>query len=157
MSIEKQEILRIDGKARVLDMLFDMIRNSKKEVIMTMRYWGSRWGDKRLFHEVIFPELKDAINHALSSGVTVKIMGDIGSDAFESSKSFREMGVEVKNLKAVYLRFVVVDEKKCLFAISEPYTETTHFYHAIVSSNEILVRFFKDYFESLWPVSEYVA
>jgi len=151
---EKKEILRIDGKARFLDVLFDMIRRSKKEVIMTMRYWGSKWGDKRLFDEVIFPQLEEVINHALSSGASVRIMGDPRGDDFGSSKRLVSLGVEVKNLEGSHLRFIVVDEKECLFAISEPYSETTHFYHAIWSCNDILVKFFKDHFENLWSISK---
>jgi len=148
----EKDIIRIEGKAHVLNMVFNMIRNSKKEVIMTMRYWGSRWGDERLFNEVIFPELEDALSHALSAGASVRIMGDVKSDDFGTSRRLNDMGIEVRNLESGFLRFTVVDEKECLFAVSEPYTETTHFYHAIWSSNEILVKFFKDHFESLWAM-----
>lgn len=154
MKNETAEILRIDGKAQFLDMLFDMIQRSKREVVMTMRYWGSRWGDRRLYDEVIFPRLQESIGHALSAGASVRIMGDLKGDEFGSSQKLHELGIEVRNLEGAHLRFVVVDEKECLFAISEPYSETTHFYHAIWSRNGILVKFFKDHFESLWPVCQ---
>lgn len=154
MNDQQAEIRRIDGRARVLDTVFEMIQGSKKEVIMGMRYWGSRWGDRRLFDEVIFPRLEDAIRQALKTGASVRILGDLKSDDFGSSKKLHALGAEVKNLEGNHLRFIVVDMKECLFAISEPYTETTDFYHAVWSKNAILVEFFKDSFESLWPVCQ---
>ncbi len=156
MDNENQKIMRIDGKGRFLDKLFNMIQNSKEEVVLMMRYWGSRWGDRKLYDEVIFPQLQRSIETALSRGASVRIMGDLGSDEFGSSKRLHDLGVEVRNLEGALLRFIVVDQEQCLFAISEPYSETTHFYHAIWSSNSVLVRFFKDHFETLWPVCQKV-
>jgi len=154
MKREKKENLRIDGKARVLDDLFTMIRNARKDVMITMRYWGSKWGDKKLFDEVIFPDLENSIKRALSKGASVRIMGDLESDAYNVSKRLHDIGANVRNFKGGYLRFIIIDGRECLFAISEPYTEETHFYHAIRSSNKVLVDFFTDYFESTWPVCD---
>ena len=75
------------GKLVFLDKLFDMIGKSKKEVAMTMGYWGSRWGDKTLFDEVIFPKLKDSITNAHSLGASVRIMGDIEEDELVVTKT----------------------------------------------------------------------
>jgi len=154
MKREKNENLRIDGKARVLDRLFGMIRNARKDVMITMRYWGSKWGDKKLLNEVIFPDLENSIKHALSKGASVRIMGDLESDVYNISKRLYDLGANVRNFQGGYLRFIVIDGRECLFAISEPYTEETHFYHAIWSTNNVLVDFFKDYFESTWPVCD---
>jgi hypothetical protein len=151
---EKEEILRIDGRARFLDVLFDMIHGSKKEARMAMRYWGGRWGDKRLLDEVVFPKLKNAIKNAISTGASIKVLGDPRRDDFGISRKLLDLGVEVRCLEGVQFRFIVVDMKECLFAISEPYTETTDFYHAIWSNNGVLVQFFKDNFEILWPISQ---
>ena len=151
--ITQDEIVRIDGRARFLDVLFEMVNNSKKEIIMAMQYWGSKWGDKRLFEEVIYPKLEESMKNAIKNGAKIRIMGDPKHDFFGTSKSFEELGIEVKGLEGIQFRLIVVDSKECLFAISEPYTESTHIYHAVKTNNKVLVQFFKDNFESLWAVS----
>jgi sugar-specific transcriptional regulator TrmB len=153
LAFNQEEIARIDGRARFLDVLFEMIGNSKKEIIMAMQYWGSKWGDKRLFDEVIFPKLQENLKTAIKNGAEVRIMGDPTQDFFGASKSFEELGIKVKGLEGIQFRLLVVDNRECLFAISEPYTESSHVYHAIKTNNKVLVQFFKDNFESLWAVS----
>jgi hypothetical protein len=150
----KDQVLnRIDGRGEFLDCLFDMIRNSKMEVLMAMHYWGGRWGDNRLLKEVIFPKLKEAINSAKLNGSTIRVMGDQKHDTFRMKNKLKGLGVEVRIIQGTSVRFAVVDMKNCLFAISEPYTETSDFYHAIFSNNESLVQLFKDNFENLWAIS----
>jgi hypothetical protein len=153
LAANQPEIIRIDGRARFLDILLDMIKASQKEIIMAMQYWGSKWGDKRLFDEVIFPKLQQNLQIAIKNGAKVRIMGDVKQDYFGTSKLFEQMGIQVKGLEGIQFRLLVVDNKECLFAISEPYTENTHVYHAIKTNNTTLVQFFKDNFESLWAVS----
>jgi hypothetical protein len=153
MSNKKEVISRVDGRARFLDVLFDVVGDSKQEVIMAMLYWGSRWGDKKLMDEVVFPRLEEVISQAMSNGSSIRVMGDTRYDTLGISKKLQDLGVKVRGLEGIPFRFAVVDMKRCLFAISEPYTETSDFYHAIFTNNKTLVQFFKDNFEILWPIS----
>ena len=142
---------RIDGKANVLDALFDMIRGAKKEVNIVIRYWGNMWGDEKLLKDVLLPDFAKAIESAITNGAKVQVLGDANTDKNGVAEMLKQFGAEVRDLEGANVRFAVVDRSSCLFAVSEPYTEIAHYYHAIQSESNELVEFFSDHFEALWP------
>ncbi len=128
-----------------------MIKSAKGEVNIVIRYWGNMWGDEKLLREVLLPDFEKAVTAAIKSGAEVKILGDINTDSKNVASKLKQLGAEVRNLEGGNVRFAVVDNTSCLFAVSEPYTEVAHYYHAIKSEAKELVEFFADHFEALWP------
>lgn len=145
-----REIVLISGKQKVVDRIIEMIENAKTEVLMTMRYGGTKWGDKKVLDEVIFPKLESAVKKAKKAGSEILLIANVSQDTMPNLRRLSEWGAILRGLNHGYLRFIVVDENECLFATSVPYTETLHFYNAIFSSNHHLVRFYKNLFRSLW-------
>jgi sugar-specific transcriptional regulator TrmB len=148
--IESECLIQINGKQAVVDKIIEMINNAKSEVLMTMRYVGTKWGDKKVIDQVIFPDLEKAIKKARESNVTVMIIANLTNDTAENLEKMGNWGATVRSLNQGYLRFVVVDKSDCLFATSVPYTENLHFYKAVSSANPILVRFYDSLFRTMW-------
>lgn len=150
VEVQSKEIRVIGGKQKVVEKIIEMIENAKMEVLMTMRYGGTKWGDKKVLDEVIFPRLESAIKKAKKTGSEILLIANVSQENALNLEKLSKWGATIKGLNHGYLRFIVVDENECLFATSVPYTETLHFYNAILSSNHHIVKFYKNLFRSLW-------
>ncbi len=138
------------GKQRIVDTIIEMIDSAKEDVVLTTRYWGSKWGNKRIQNEFGIEKFRKSIKNAVERGVKIRIVGNIDENTIKNAIEIKTAGASVRHIQYGYLRFIIQDNSKLLIAVSEPYTETLHFYYAIITNHKELVLFFKDYFNNLW-------
>ena len=141
------------GKQRIVDNIVEMINNSENNVIMTMKYWGIKWGSQRIQDHFGFARFEKNVIDAIERGVSVRIIGSVNKETLNNVRKLRECGARLKHMEYGFPRFIIKDDANLLIAISEPYTESLHYYYSIITNNNILIDFFKDYFENIWRES----
>jgi sugar-specific transcriptional regulator TrmB len=144
---------KLIGKQRVLDHIIKMINESKDEVDLTMRYWGTKWGYPQVQEKMSFNPFKESIEEAVKRGVSIRILGNMDDKTFDNVMQIKNTGANIRHIESGFLRFIIKDNEEILMAISESYTETLHYYYAIVIKDPNLIEFFKDHFDNLWKMS----
>jgi|GEM_PF-7122300 sugar-specific transcriptional regulator TrmB len=144
---------KLVGKQRVLDHIIKMINESNDEVDLITRYWGTKWGNPQIQEEISFCPFRDSVANSIKRGVPIRILGNIDDKTLSNIIEIKKSGANIRLIEPGFLRFIIRDNKELLMATSESYTETLHYYYAIISKDPDLVEFFKGYFDSLWKMS----
>lgn len=152
--MDKSGTIYISGQKAVLKHFFDLIAQSKRELLITTVYLGSKWDVnpilKKRYQETFRGLLFDAVNR----GVKIRVIGQKIIQENPLFQTLTSLGVKIKFGNIGPLRIVLRDNEELLLVSAQKYSEDLYLYRGLVIKNHDIIDFFVSYFEELWVEAE---